>query len=132
MPIAISATPPAKWLASAMCSVRSCRDCSQKCTNAAARPNTAHMPTYPAKKGSLFGARSPAGTAPGSIITAIIATHIAATTLGCDTAGLGQVLLPVRRVEPVVAHILPGRGSVDESPVAEIDADVRALLAFEV
>src|SRR4051812_40558164 len=63
---------------------------------------------------------------------AIIATHIAATTLGGDTACLGQMLLPVRRVEPVVAHVLARRGSVDKAPLAEINADVRALLAFEV
>src|SRR5712692_934270 len=44
----------------------------------------------------------------------------------------GEMLLPVWRVEPVAAHV-PARGrGVDEFPGADIDADVRALLAFLV
>src|SRR5258706_12968707 len=51
---------------------------------------------------------------------------------GGDPAGFGEVLLPVRRVEAVAAHAFAGRGRMDEAAVAEVDADVRALLALEV
>src|SRR6478752_8772738 len=54
------------------------------------------------------------------------------TTLGRDTARFRKMLLPVRRIELVAAHALAGRRCVDESAIAEIDADVRALLALEV
>src|SRR6478736_10327902 len=50
------------------------------------------------------------------------------TTLGRDTARFRKMLLPVRRIEFVAAHALAGRRCVDESALAEIDADVRALL----
>src|SRR5579859_343533 len=52
--------------------------------------------------------------------------------LGCDTACLREVPLPVWRVQPVVAHVLAGRRRVDEAAIAQVDADVRVLLPLEV
>src|SRR5258706_16450594 len=42
------------------------------------------------------------------------------------------MLLPVRRIEAVAAHVLARRGRMHESSVAEVDADMRALLSFLV
>src|SRR3954470_17749414 len=42
------------------------------------------------------------------------------------------MLFPVRGIDAVIAHALAGRGRVDEAAVAEVDADMRVLLAFEV
>src|SRR5258708_25184859 len=52
--------------------------------------------------------------------------------LSGDPPGFGEVLLPVWRVELVAAHVLTGGRRMDEAAVAEVDADVRVLLAFQV
>src|SRR5207247_8264669 len=45
---------------------------------------------------------------------------------------LRQVLPPVGRVEPILAHALAGGRGVNELPVAHVDADVRVALALKV
>src|SRR5262249_8412798 len=52
--------------------------------------------------------------------------------LGVEAARLGDVLVPVRRVEPVAPHPLARGGCVHELAVADVDADVRVFLAFLV
>ena len=71
-----------------------------------------------------------AGTVAGALRSGVRAAREVLAAL--DPPRFGEVLLPVRRVEPVGAHRLARGGRVHEPAVAEVDADVRLLLAFLV
>src|SRR5690348_13329850 len=85
------------------------------------QPHADHaLPELPPSAGLDAGRRRPLGVQGGE------------AALSRDAAESRKVLAPVRCVQPIFPYVLARRRRVDEKPAADVDADVRVLLAFLV
>src|SRR5438094_871656 len=141
MPMATSARPAAMRLRSVMLSVSRPRDSSTNCSSAAATPNALHRPRYAAMKRAFFrkpATRPTAGAAPGSIIAAIIATHMPSASCGSLVifimAAHPGLRISFRLVAPFrhdVEVLVVDAERIDAARVGRVGAEQLALRVLE-